>query len=37
MIKNEVLKICLDKKTFSDALHLLINEMFDKIPCTTKN
>ena len=30
MIKNEVLKICLDNKNFLDALHLLINEMFDK-------
>ena len=26
MIKNEVLKICLDNKNFLDALHLLINE-----------
>ena len=30
MIKNEVLKICLDNKNFLDALHLLISEMFDK-------
>ena len=30
MIKNEVFKICLDNKNFLDALHLLINEMFDK-------
>ena len=30
MIKNEVLKICLDSKNCLDALHLLINEMFDK-------
>ena len=30
MIKNEVLKICLDNKNFLDALYLLINEMFDK-------
>ena len=30
MIKHEVLKICLDNKNFLDALHLLINEMFDK-------
>ena len=30
MIKSEVLKICLENKIFLDALHLLINEMFDK-------
>ena len=30
MIKNEVLKICLDSKNFLDALHLLIDKMFDK-------
>ena len=30
MIKNEVLKICLDNKNFVDALRLLINAMFDK-------
>ena len=30
MIKYEVLKICLDNKNFLDALHLLINKMFDK-------
>ena len=30
MIKNGVLKICLDNKNFLHALHLLINKMFDK-------
>ena len=30
MIKNEVFKICLVNKNFLDALHLLINEIFDK-------
>ena len=33
MIKNEVLKICLDNKNILDALHLLINQMFDKGKC----
>ena len=30
MIKNKVIKICLDNKNLLDSLHLPINEMFGK-------